>query len=70
MAIMAVIRSGLNINSIEKTIVKLKPAEGRLEKIGNLKNDSKVILDYAHTPDALRTVLKNVREQFPLEKLD
>ena len=69
MAIMAVIRSGLNINSIEKTIVKLKPAEGRLEKIGNLKNDSKVILDYAHTPDALRTVLKNVREQFPFGKI-
>ena len=69
MAILAASKSGLSINSITKSIVKLKPAEGRLEKIGKLKNNSKVILDYAHTPDALSTILTNIKEQFPLGKI-
>jgi MurE/MurF fusion protein len=69
MAILAATRSGLDINSIAKSIMKLKPAEGRLEKIGKLKNNSKVILDYAHTPDALETILKNIKEQFPQKKI-
>ena len=30
-----------------------------------LHNKSKVILDYAHTPDALKTVLINIKDQFP-----
>ena len=69
MAILAATRSGLNINSIAKSINKLKPVEGRLEKIGKLRNNSKVILDYAHTPDALETILTNIKEQFPLQKI-
>ena len=69
MAILAATRSGLDINSIAKSIIKLRPAEGRLEKIGKLKNNSKVILDYAHTPDALETILTNIKEQFPLQKI-
>ena len=69
MAIMAAIRCGLDIKSIEKTIIKVKPAEGRFERIGNLKNDSKVILDYAHTPDALKTLLTNIKDQFPFGKI-
>ncbi len=69
MAILAATKSGLNINSIAKSIIKLKPAEGRLEKIGKLKNNSKVILDYAHTPEALETILKNIKEQFPKAKI-
>ena len=46
-------------------IDKLKPVEGRLEKIGKIKNKSLVFLDYAHTPDALQTCILNIREQFP-----
>jgi murE/murF fusion protein len=69
MAILAATKSGIDINSIAKSISKLRPAEGRLEKIGKLKNNSKVILDYAHTPDALETILKNIKEQFPLAKI-
>ena len=44
--------------------------EGRLEKIGNIRNNSKVILDYAHTPEALQLALSNLKEQFPLSKLN
>ena len=43
--------------------------EGRFEKIGNIKNKSKVILDYAHTPEALKTCLLNLKEQFSDKKI-
>ena len=57
------------MNKILKVIPKLKSVEGRFEKIGKIKNQSKVILDYAHTPDALKTCLLNLREQFPDKKI-
>ena len=69
MAILAAIKSNMKIGDITKIISKLKPVEGRLEKIGVLKDKSKVLLDYAHTPDALETVLINIKEQFPLSKI-
>ena len=65
MAIIAAKHSGISLDKILNTIPKLKPVEGRFEKIGKIKNQSKVILDYAHTPDALKTCLLNLREQFP-----
>ena len=69
MAILAANKSGLEINKIINVIHKLKPVEGRLEKIGTLKNNSKVILDYAHTPAALELALINIKEQFPESKI-
>ena len=39
----------------------LRPAPGRLENIRGPK-DISVIIDYAHTPDALENVLKTLRE--------
>ena len=65
MALIAAEQSGIKISKIIKILHKLKPIDGRLEKIGEIKNNSKVILDYAHTPDALKTVLENLKEQFP-----
>ena len=55
MALIAAEKSGLNLNKILNVLPSLKPIEGRFEKIGMIKNKSKVILDYAHTPDALKT---------------
>ena len=69
MAILAANKSGLKFEKIIQVIHKLKPVEGRLEKIGNIKNNSKVILDYAHTPEALELALLNLREQFPESKI-
>ena len=65
MSILAAYKSGLKFKKIINVIHKLKPVEGRLEKIGNLKNNAKVILDYAHTPEALELALLNIKEQFP-----
>ena len=46
----------------------LKPAPGRLENIRGPK-DISVIIDYAHTPDALENVLKTLREIAPDREL-
>ena len=64
MAMMAATKSSLSLKKIINTIDNLKPVSGRLEQIGIIKNNSKVILDYAHTPDALETSLKSLKEQF------
>ena len=69
MAIIASIKSNIDIKKILKIISKIKPVEGRFERVGKIKNQSKVILDYAHTPDALKTCLLNIREQFPGQKI-
>ena len=69
MAMIAANKSNLSIKKIINTIDNLKPASGRLEQIGNIKNNSKVILDYAHTPDALEASLGSLKEQFKNRKI-
>jgi MurE/MurF fusion protein len=69
MAIIASIKSNINIKDILNVIPKIKSVEGRFERVSRIKNNSKVILDYAHTPDALKTCLKNIKEQFPSHKI-
>jgi len=39
----------------------LKGAAGRLEKVAYAKSGATIYVDYAHTPDALETVLKAIR---------
>ena len=69
MAVIAAMNSNLSFKEIVNTIDNLKPVRGRLEQIGNIKNNSKVILDYAHTPDALEASLKSIKEQFKNRKI-
>ena len=45
MAIIASIKSNISIKKILKILSKIKPVEGRFERIGSVKNQSKVILD-------------------------
>jgi UDP-N-acetylmuramoyl-L-alanyl-D-glutamate--2,6-diaminopimelate ligase len=55
----------------EETLVAmstLRPAPGRLENMRGPK-DISVIIDYAHTPDALENVLKTLREIAPGREL-
>ncbi|MDA9643723.1 UDP-N-acetylmuramoyl-L-alanyl-D-glutamate--2,6-diaminopimelate ligase [Candidatus Pelagibacter sp.] len=69
MAIIAARKSNIDIKKIFKVMPDIKSVEGRFERIGKIKNKSKVILDYAHTPDALKTCLINLKEQFPYQKI-
>ena len=69
MAMLAAEKSGLNFKQIVNVINKLKPVNGRLENIGSVKNKSKIILDYAHTPEALKSSLQNLKEQFQDKKI-
>ena len=69
MAVIAATKSSLSFKKIISTINHLRPVSGRLEQIGTIKNNSKVILDYAHTPDALKTSLISLREQFKNRKI-
>jgi UDP-N-acetylmuramoyl-L-alanyl-D-glutamate--2,6-diaminopimelate ligase len=42
-------------------LAHLKGAAGRLEKVAYAKSGAPIYVDYAHTPDALETVLKAIR---------
>jgi len=70
MSILAASKSNIALKNILNSIKKIKPVPGRFEQVSNLKNNSVVILDYAHTPDALRVCLKNIKEQFLLKKIN
>ena len=69
MSIIAANNDELSLKKIFSVIPKIKPIEGRLEKIGEIKNKSRVILDYAHTPEALKICLLNLKQQFPKKKI-
>jgi len=64
MAVIAAYCCGLNINKILNQTAKIKPVPGRLEIISKLKNNSSIILDFAHTPDALEKSLIEIKNQF------
>jgi len=49
----------IKIKNIIKILSKLKSASGRFEEIIYKKKSSKIIIDYAHTPDAMQNVLKS-----------
>ncbi len=70
MAVAAALRSDLKIDNIIKNLEYVKPTNGRMELVGKTKDNSIVILDYAHTPEALKTCIENVKEQFGLRKIN
>jgi len=67
MAVLAASTCGLNKNKVLKQLYKIKPVSGRLECIVSLKNNSNIIIDFAHTPDALKQSLIALKEQFKKE---
>ncbi len=70
MAIIAAVETNIPLKNILKIIKKIKPVNGRMEEVGKLKNLSKIILDYAHTPDALEASLKSIKNQFKKHKIN
>jgi len=67
MAALAASSCGLSLNKIFSQIHKIRPAPGRLELIANLKNNSSIVVDFAHTPDALEQSLIALKDQFKKE---
>ena len=59
MAIQAAKLCGLKEKFIYRSLKKLKDVNGRLELVKKYKNNIKVFIDYAHTPDALLKTLQN-----------
>ncbi len=64
MAIKALYLCGLKESLIYRSIKKIKDVNGRLELVRNLPNNSKVFVDYAHTPDALEKTLKSLKTKY------
>ena len=61
MAILAANLCGINDLRINKVLKNLKNISGRLELIKTYPNNIKVLVDYAHTPDALSEVIKSIQ---------
>ena len=64
MATLAALNSGLTSNEVFNKIHKIKPTPGRLEYITSTNKSSNIILDFAHTPDALEKSLIALKKQF------
>ncbi len=64
MAILAAKTCGLNTEIILSKIDRIKSIRGRLQLIRSLPNQTRVFLDYAHTPDALEQAILSLREHF------
>ena len=52
---------GQSADQVFAALEHLKGAPGRLEKVAYAKSGAPIYVDYAHTPDALETVLKALR---------
>ena len=58
------ITSGIDDNKVFSKLHKIKSVPGRLENITSINRSSNVILDFAHTPDALEQSLIELKKQF------
>ena len=64
---LAALSCGINQKKVFSKIHKIKPVRGRLECVARLNNNSKIIVDFAHTPDALKQSLISIKKQFKKE---
>ena len=54
----------LKDRKIFQSLKKIKDVDGRLELVRKFKNNIKVFVDYAHTPDALSKVLQSLNYSY------
>lgn len=56
--------TGVPADTVLEALEKLRPINGRLELVSTFCK-AKIYVDYAHTPDALKTALSSLREHKP-----
>lgn len=63
LAVLAVaVTHGLSHDDATERLTHVQPVSGRMERFGGHENMPLVVVDYAHTPDALQKVLQTLRE--------
>ena len=67
MSILAIELSDLNIKKILHVVKNIKEVNGRLQLVKTTPNQTKVFIDYAHTPAALDTALKTLKEHYGIK---
>jgi UDP-N-acetylmuramoyl-L-alanyl-D-glutamate--2,6-diaminopimelate ligase len=55
------IETGSDVAETFSALAHLRGVRGRMQRVGALENGAQVYVDYAHTPDALRTALTAIR---------
>ena len=64
MAIQSAKLCGLKESFIFSSCKKIKDVNGRLELVKKYKNNLKVFIDYAHTPDALLKAIQSLKKDY------
>jgi len=67
MSILATELSGVDIKKTIYFVKKIKEVNGRLQLIKTIPNQTKIFIDYAHTPAALETVLKTLKDHYSIK---
>ena len=60
-AVSAATALGISFDAIERGITSLEGVPGRFQVVSGMKDDVTVVVDYAHTDDALRNLLETAR---------
>jgi UDP-N-acetylmuramoyl-L-alanyl-D-glutamate--2,6-diaminopimelate ligase len=56
---------GWSLADIADVLPKLSPVDGRMSRVGGSHGQPLLVVDYAHTPDALEQALSSLREHTP-----
>ena len=61
--------SGLDTKKTLNIVKKIKEVNGRLQLVKTISNQTKIFIDYAHTPDALETALKTLKQHYKIKPI-
>ncbi len=56
---------GWPLAEVAAALARLSPVDGRMSRVGGRNGQPLVVVDYAHTPDALEQALSSLREHTP-----